>query len=244
MHVNLQKKIILTRPKEQCSEWVPILNDLGYNVVHYPCIQLDSLELKKSTLKSLPNYKTWTDVIFTSQAGVKFFAEQQLKHNLKIAWNNLTVRAVGASTQKLIQKKFHLEEIWVPNVATSEGILADLSKNLKGRTFIIPGPLNRRPLLEQQLKARGAICYFLTVYKNQKPSKMEPLKNISAPILFTSSSTVKNYCEINKVNPNRPVICLGPITKNTAQQLGFKNILTCENPSIEGIVRILKQNFS
>jgi uroporphyrinogen-III synthase len=64
-------------------------------------------------------------------------------------------------------------------------------------------------------------------------------------VTFTSSSTVRNFHEVTGGPPNGAgIICIGPITARTAEELGYRVDLVAEDYSTDGLLTALEDYFS
>jgi uroporphyrinogen III methyltransferase/synthase len=108
---------------------------------------------------------------------------------------------------------------------------------------LIPRAKVAREVLPEQLKAMGASVQVVHGYQAVPPkAEREPIahrfRNQDIQYLtFTSSSTVKNFCqlfadrqEMHKLIQNATVACIGPITAQTVQEAGLSvDIVAAEN---------------
>jgi uroporphyrinogen III methyltransferase/synthase len=108
---------------------------------------------------------------------------------------------------------------------------------------LIPRAKVARELLPEQLAERGAYVRVVHGYQAVPPqAEREPIANRFRNqdiqyLTFTSSSTVKNFCqlftdrqEMHKLTQHAIVACIGPITAQTVQSEGLSvDIVAAEN---------------
>ena len=132
----------------------------------------------------------------------------------------------------------------VPTIFQAEGILEALGGiDLKGRRILIPRAKVAREILPEQLREMGAVVRVVHGYQAIPPHATgEPLadhfRNQDIQYLtFTSSSTVKNFCqlfadrqEMHELTQHTTVACIGPITAKTVEAEGLSvDIVAAEN---------------
>jgi uroporphyrinogen-III synthase len=63
---------------------------------------------------------------------------------------------------------------------------------------------------------------------------------------FTSSSTVRNFCEIlpDAVPDSLQVVCIGPVTADTARECGLRVDAVAEEHTIPGLVSALERRLA
>jgi uroporphyrinogen-III synthase len=64
-------------------------------------------------------------------------------------------------------------------------------------------------------------------------------------VTFTSSSTVRNFVALVGDVPRPPVVaCIGPITADTARELGWMPTVTATEHTIDGLVAAVASAFA
>jgi len=103
----------------------------------------------------------------------------------------------------------------------------------------------------RELERRGAVVDEITAYRTlpaaPDPTGLTELRRGVDAITFTSSSTVRNFVALagrDGHSPHTVVACIGPITANTARELGFRVDVVATQYTTEGLVQALADHFS
>ena len=119
--------------------------------------------------------------------------------------------------------------------------------DLNGKKILLPRAAEARPVLPVELRKMGAEVEEVTVYHTQKVTDnadllVQQLEDNSIDLItFTSSSTVKNFKDLlpssrfNQLVEGVRIASIGPITTDTASELGFKVDTTAESYTIPGL---------
>jgi uroporphyrinogen III methyltransferase/synthase len=117
--------------------------------------------------------------------------------------------------------------------------------------ILIPRALEAPSLLPEGLRARGASVDVISVYRTVKDGADADMvrRRLSAgdldAITFTASSTVRNFRELLPDAPigNARIVCIGPVTAETARQCNFRVDAVAEEHTIPGLVRALEHTL-
>jgi uroporphyrinogen III methyltransferase/synthase len=250
------KRIVVTRAREQASDLVKMLSDLGAECIECPTIEVfppDDWALLDQAIETLSEYE-W--IVFTSVNGVKFFFER-LFHNGKDvrALHHLKTAAIGPATAKRL-REFGFNTDIVPESYRAESVVdAFRNQDVKGRKILLPRAAEARPILPVELGKMGASVDEVPAYctKEVRESAETLLAELRAGvdmITFTSSSTVKNFKallpkdeNIRELLKGATIASIGPITSDTARELGFEVHITADEFTIPGLCEaILNQD--
>src|SRR5262249_2382129 len=134
--------------------------------------------------------------------------------------------------------------------ALVEAIL--LRKDAVGKRFLLLRADIARPVLREQLIKFGAKVSEVPVYHTKKgtPSQ-ESYAELRAGvdiITFTSSSTVRNFCELlgeeaKAISQKADVVCIGPVTSSTAHELGITVAFMAHQHDIYGLMKLLESYY-
>lgn len=248
------KNILVTRARTQSSKLVEKIMDLGGNPIEVPTIKIEKIENNLELEKEIENIKEYNYLILTSQNGVNIFFDKLNSMNLDIrALSNLKICAVGPATAKELKSRGIIADI-VPEKFVAEAMYDELKSILnKEDKILIPRGANARDFLVDKL---NEICTikevhtYKTVLEDENKEEIISLLNeeIVDYITFTSSSTVSNFIDIiGKENidklKNVKVISIGPITSNTAKELGLEVYKEPTNYTINDLIDcIIKDN--
>lgn len=250
------KRVIVTRSREQASDFSALLEKYGAEPIEFPTIETvapkDWKEIDRA-IKNLPKYD-WA--IFTSVNGVKYFVERLKKHGKDIReLKGINICAIGPATAKAIED-LGIRVDLVPKEYRAEAIIEGLGKNkIKGRRFLLPRALKAREVLPEEIKRLGGKVDVVSAYRTIKPKektddirKMFQEKKFDV-VTFTSSSTVENFVsmfkkgEIAGLLQDVAVASIGPITRDTASTLGIKTNIMPEKYTIPALTEAIVQYF-
>ncbi|MGM0471336.1 MAG: uroporphyrinogen-III C-methyltransferase [Bacillota bacterium] len=244
------QRILVTRPKEQASSLSNQLAELGAEPIESPAIKIAPPKDFEPLDKALQEAGEYDWVIFTSVNGVKSVVKRLRKLELDVrAFGNAKIGAIGSKTAAEIED-WGLKVDYIPKDYVSESILAGLDDDLSGEKFLLPRSDISRPTLPQGLVERGAEVNQVTAYRILPGEGNQLVADLVADgkldlLTFTSSSTVRNFIEMLD-EPNYQELlaevstaCIGPITAQTAQDLGLNVDIVAEEYTIEGLVRAI-----
>lgn len=248
------QKILVTRARTQASILADKLEQQGAEVFQCPMIRimpLDEYTQMDNELSSIEKYQ-W--IVFTSINGVEHFFERMKKCKIDIRKIKAKIAVIGYETKKILEAKGFIVD-YMPTIYTSE----ELAKGLK--SLIAYGDnilLSRADIADkkivQVLKASGAICTDLAVYKTiiderYKVKLITLLKEESLDyITFASSATVENFIKLlgtenKKLLDNIKIVCIGFVTAKKAEQSGLKNIFISKIHTIDGMIETIIKNI-
>jgi uroporphyrinogen III methyltransferase/synthase len=250
------KRIVVTRAREQASDMVRRLSDLGAECLEFPTIKVVPAENVKPLKDAIERLRDYDWIVFTSVNGVKFFFGLLFEMNKDVrALNHLKIAAIGPATaQKLF--KYGLKSDIIPKNYRAEAVVEAFSKEqLNGKKILLPRAKEARPVLPVELRKMGAKVDEVTTYITEKDrdnadllTKQLQEKTIDL-ISFTSSSTVKNFKALlppdsfNKLMNGIAIASIGPITSDTAKELGFDVHITAKDYTIPGLCEAILQYF-
>ena len=229
------KKIVVTRSREQASDFAELLEVNGAEVVQFPTIDVVPPKTWKGLDSAIKRISSFNWIVFTSVNGVKYFVER-LKKNKKDLRDlkGIKVCAIGPSTAEELSS-FGIAPDFVPKEYRAEGIIKGIGKGgIKGKRILIPRAEVAREILPEELKKKGAKVTIAVAYRSIKPKgNTEKIINLLrdkkiAMVTFTSSSTVKNFVEMFEKEDYKALLngvkiaSIGPITAKTASELGIK----------------------
>ncbi|MCK5436560.1 MAG: uroporphyrinogen-III C-methyltransferase [Desulfobulbaceae bacterium] len=232
------KRILITRTRDQASELVAQLEELGADCREWATIAIKPPESWDELDRELKHLKQYKWVLFTSTNGVKFFFSRLFELGMDSrAFKTSRIGAVGTATaDELI--KFGIKADLLPKKFTGEALAKKLAaKGVKGDKILIPRAVAGGEALPETLSKAGAQVTIVPVYRNMRPKEGEKSlrmefekKNIDI-VTFTSSSTVTNFLhmigiedpdELKKLLDGVTIASIGPITTKTAEQSGLK----------------------
>ncbi len=248
------KRILVTRTRQQASALSKRLRALGAIPIEFPTIHivppqdwepLDSALRRLCKAETDGAYYTW--LILTSVNGVNICFERLRSIGYDAgAIGNVRVAAIGPATAAALARYGVITNL-VPGEFIAEGVAAAVT--------------------EDALRQTGAIVDEVAAYRTsavanddeQGREVLHLLQTRQLDILtFTSSSTVRNFmrwlveCESGDParsntylvthNPRPKIACIGPITSQTACELGLDVDIEAREFTIEGLVEAIVQH--
>ncbi len=226
------RRIVVTRAREQAGDLVRALQEHGAEAVIAPVIRiqpLDNLGALRAALTGLSAYR-W--VVFTSQNAVQIVFDRLVAWGLTPrVFSSTAVAAIGTATADALTVRGV-----VPAVIPAEFVAEALAE-----------------ALIQRLRRHGATVENIAVYRTVPvQADLSGLaKDISRgridAVTFTSSSTVRSFVELvgrPAATSGRFVAAtIGPITADTARELGIREIIEAEPHTVPGLVESLARRF-
>ncbi|EFK95802.1 uroporphyrin-III C-methyltransferase, partial [sediment metagenome] len=144
----------------------------------------------------------------------------------------------------------------IPESFQAESIIkAFQAENIKGKRILLPRAAEARPVLPVELKKMGALVDEVPAYRTEAVAEnadrlIDLLEQKAVDMItFTSSSTARNFKAIIPQNrvagllENVLIASIGPITTETAKNLGFTVHLTAETYTIEGLCDSIRRYY-
>jgi uroporphyrinogen III methyltransferase/synthase len=244
------RRIVVTRSREQASELVHQLSDLGADVLEIPTIRIKPPQNLAPLREAVAVMGEYDWVVFTSPNGVDaFFREFFVHHKDLREIGPVKIAAIGAvTTQKIAD--VHLEVDLQPKEFTTEALLTEFKKSVSCENLKILMP--RADLADQRLarglEDLGAIVDDLDAYQtlpdteDRNGHRARLLGEGADLVTFTSSSTVVNFCNLADVSalraqfPRMRFVSIGPQTTQTAREKGLEVAAEAKIHTIPGLV--------
>lgn len=199
-------RVIVTRPRGQELELVTRLEALGYEVVHYPLIEIEPLGDEPVDVSGYD----W--VIVTSANGARELLRRKRGSLPRVA-------AIGRATADVLG-----DADLVPRVSTQEGLLAELPRPA-GRVLFV-GAEGARRLLAEELGAD-----FVPLYRTRTLTPPEPPVGDVAVVASPSAARV-----LAASGASVPVVSIGPETSRAAREVGLRVVAEAATHDLAGLV--------
>ena len=249
--------IVITRAREQASDLVKRLSDLGAECLECPTIKVCPPEDVTPLDRAMENLSSYDWLIFTSVNGVNFFFERLFQNNKDVrSLKDIHTAVIGPATEKRLFD-FGLKSDIVPESYRAESVVkAFAGKDVTGKKILLPRAEEARPVLPLELKKMGAVVDEVTAYrthavKDNTDVLSARLKERSIDMItFTSSSTAKNFRalfpneDLKDLMQGVTIASIGPVTADTARDLGFDVHIIAESYTIPGLCQAILRHFS
>jgi uroporphyrinogen III methyltransferase/synthase len=252
------KRVVVTRAREQASDFADILERQGACVVEFPTIQIVPPESWDAIDSALERLDTYDWAIFTSVNGVKYFIDRLKARGRDVRdLKGIKLCAIGPKTASEIEA-LGLRLDFVPKEYRAEGIIEGLG-DVKGKRILIPRAEVAREILPDELTRMAAKVDVVTAYRTIKPEgRAAEIRELFKEgkidvVTFASSSTVTNFLEMFREGEGvdllkrAKVACIGPITADTASKHGIETAVMPKDYTIpalaEAIVAYFKEHL-
>lgn len=250
------RSIVVTRSREQASDLVKRLSDLGAECLECPTITVVPPDDLKPLDMAIENLSSYDWLMFTSVNGVNFFFNRLFEKNNDVrALNNIHTAVIGPATAKSLFD-FGLKSDIVPESYRAESVVKAFAReDISGKRILLPRAKEARQVLPLELTKMGAVVDDVTVYCNRavKDDADIVLKRLKERtinmITFTSSSTVKNFRALlpseglDRLMQGVTIASIGPVTADTARNLGFDVHIIAESYTIPGLCEAIQQYY-
>ncbi|MEE8046836.1 MAG: uroporphyrinogen-III C-methyltransferase [Dehalococcoidia bacterium] len=248
------KRVLVTRARSQASKLVKKLEELGAEVLEYPTIEIVPVRDPAPLDSALRDIAKYDWMMFTSSNAVRGIAAR--------------MKAIGIDSRALAHLKFGvngpstaraLAEIGITPDAMPDQYLASAmvellkEQQIRPTNVLFPRSEIGRETLSNGLKELGSNVDEVVAYSTESPNDTGELARAAYEegidfTTFTSSSTVRNLVDLlggspDLINTSKTVI-IGPITAETAKELGVNIDIESEEQSVAGIVKALTAHVS
>ncbi|MFW6081970.1 MAG: uroporphyrinogen-III C-methyltransferase [Desulfosalsimonas sp.] len=251
------RRIVVTRARSQASSLVKRLSELGADVVETPVIEIRPVKNMQPLDEAVKNISGYDWLVFTSVNGADMFFQRLRANKLDTrALGGIKTAAIGPATADKMRENGLNADI-VPESYRAESVAeAFESLDMSGRKVLLPRAEGARPVLPEELSKMGANVDEIISYRavQAEAGKAELLENLRAGtidmVTFTSSSTVRNFMallpesEANQLLSGVALAAIGPVSAETASEMGLKTDITAEEYTIDGLVKAVTQYYS
>ena len=234
----LGQRFLVTRTRAQAGQLSRLLAGQGAEPVEYPtiCIVPQNAELLDAAIGRLESY-TW--ILFTSANAVQIFWEhlQGLGKDTR-ALAGLKVGVIGPGTA-LALEQHGITPDFIPGSFVAESLAEEIGP-VAGERILLPRAEQARPVLTGRLREEGAQVDEIKIYRAEPVLDSPPPLDVDW-VTFTSSSTVRNFIlALAKHGLTLPdgvkTACIGPITAQTARELGLPVSVVAEEYTMQGLI--------
>lgn len=260
--MNNNNAVLVTRPKQQATEFVELLAAKGIKSLLFPCIDIQQVELSealKQTLKTLNENKL---IIFISVNAVEKTAELMQQVGIKPASITAKIATIGRATYKTAITLGFKVNVSPESGFNSDALLAleELQPaNIKGAQCLIFRGMGGLEYLADELRIRGAKVGYAEVYQRKKPQQDE---NISRQELsnnwndlqietltVTSNESLQNLYDMLEQPGKDAMLKTTLIVASQrgielAQKLGFKSIILAQSALNQHMLEAVESNWN
>ena len=239
------RRVVVTRARAQASGLAATLRELGAEVVELPAIRIEPLLGSEAVRDAVADLHSYALVVMTSPNGVRLLFEAMAAQGRDArALANATVAAIGPGTARALARHGVIADL-VPESYVAEALVETLtSVDVRDRPVLVARAAEARDVIPEALADRGArvdvVPLYETVREPPDSGAVEAAREADY-ITFTSSSTVRNLIEAlgDRFPRSARVVSIGPVTTETARELGLEVAVEAERHDIEGLVDAL-----
>jgi len=250
------KRVLVTRARSQSSVLVKKIEELGGEAVEFPVIQFTRPERQDLLDEALRELGRFDWVIFTSANGVEHFFRRLMELRIDIrSLQKARIAAIGPKTAEALTEKGLIVEVF-PKEYRAEALVETLRPLVReGQEILLPRADIARKLLAVELENMGCrvteVDAYDTKISTENASEVAQLLSQGSihVITFTSSSTVRNFFEalrtveedVHSLIGDAKVVTIGPITAQTAKELGMRVDAMADEYTIDGLVNAIQK---
>lgn len=246
------KRIVVTRTRTQAGILSGQLRALGADVIELPTIRIEPPSDLRAFAELVQDAHAYDWIVFTSPNGVTAFFDLFYKlYDDAREIGGARIAAIGPATAQRV-KEFHLHVDLQPEKFVAESIVREFQKGggVENLRILLARAEKARDLLPRELSALGAIVDEGFAYRTVPETRDDGgarrrlLEEGADLITFTSSSTVANFLALGLPWPaGMKVASIGPVTSQTARDLGLEVAVEARRHDIPGLVDAVRKFF-
>jgi uroporphyrinogen III methyltransferase/synthase len=246
------QRIVITRARAQASGLAARLADLGAEVVEAPAIRIEPRLEDPSVARAVSSLAAgeFEIVCLTSPNGAELLLQAltDAGHDAR-ALAGTMLAAIGPGTAGALAAHGLRADV-VPERSIAESLAEELVRmGVAGRRTLIARAAEARDVLPEELARAGAKVEVLALYETVREELRDAERAAIATadyITFTSSSTVRNFVDALGGRDGLPestrVVSIGPVTSETARELGVRVDVEAIRHDIDGLVSALLED--
>jgi uroporphyrinogen III methyltransferase/synthase len=239
------RKVVVTRARTQASVLARRLRLLGAEVVELPAIRIEPLIETAEVEKTVSAIGEFDLICLTSPNGARLLFDAMARRGLDArALAGTTVAVIGPGTARALAEHGIKADV-IPERFVAESLVEKLeSFEAEGKRVLIARAEDARDVLPETLTTRGADVQVLPVYRTVRdtPGKEALAAAQDADYFtFTSASSVRNLTEALPAGlpEGARIVSIGPVTSETARELGLEVAVEAERHDLDGLVEAL-----
>ncbi len=251
------KRIVITRARAQASGLVAELTRLGAQCIEIPTIRIAPPKDRTPLEHAIDNLEQYEWLVLTSVNGVKYFFDTLFEKGKDVrALGHLKFACIGPVTKERLADYGIISDI-LPETYRAESVIEAFSDiEIQGKKVLLPRAKKARTILPEELAKMGALVDEVTAYETEladdgKETLIDLLKdNAIDAVTFTSSSTVSNFMSLLDGEESLSLLkdvtmaSIGPITSDTARDLGVQVDIEADPYTIPGLIDALLAHYN
>jgi uroporphyrinogen III methyltransferase/synthase len=250
------RRIVVTRAREQASVLSEAITALGGEAYEFPTIRVEPPADWEGLDRALEEAGAYDWVVFTSVNGVKMFFNRLREMGKDIrTFGKAKFAAIGPGTRAYLEER-GLAVVYMPEEFRADAVAAGLKERMNaGARVLMPRADIAPDSLPRALTAAGFrvdnVVAYRTVPERRGAVLMREMLagGMIDAVTFTSSSTVKNFVaavgsDAPALLANVAVASIGPVTSDTAREVGLRVDVQARQYTIPGLVESLVEHFT
>jgi hydroxymethylbilane synthase len=242
------KTVVVTRPRAQAETFIARLESLGATVLALATIEIVPPADGYAALDtSIAHLHTYDWLVFTSANGVDHFWQRLTDAGKNLSdLTHLQIAVVGEATASALAAQGIQPQV-LPETFVAEALAETLKQYpIAGKRFLLPRADIARQNLPLALTELGAdvtdVHAYRTIVPPLDPAAIALLERGVDVLTFTSSSTVSNFVAqvgdstARRLTENAVVAVIGPVTAQTARDLGLPVTIESETHTTDGLI--------
>lgn len=250
----LGKRVLVTRPAHQSDQFAQALRNAGAEPILAPVIALMAPDDPVAAAQAVDSAAENAWVVFTSANGVqKFFERLDARREDARAFGNAKIAAIGIQTSQALRSHRVYADL-VPQSYIAEDLAQALiaASNPRDKILLFRAQ-EARDVLPEALRSAGRDPHVVAAYKTvftDDPDFAEKVA-LSDILTFTSASTVRGFSynlagdeAAARAASEKVVACIGPITAQTAREIGMHVDIVADEFTANGLLAALERHLS
>ncbi len=241
---------MVTRPRARSTSFADLLAARGARVILFPTIRIRPLDDPASLREALGRGGHYHWLVFTSVMGVESVKALAEDMEDPAALRDVHVAAIGPATARAVRRELGLAVDVSPTEYRAEALAAallDAEPNPERARILLPRAAEAREVLPRLLEEAGAEVDEIPAYRTvtadaERAGRLRDRLDAGEVdwVTFTASSTVRGFADALGADAGRArVAAIGPITAETAEELGLRVDVVAREYTIPGLVDAL-----
>ncbi len=248
------RRVLVTRSPEQAPALAEALAEAGAEPIVVSTIEIVPPANYADLDRAIAGLNDIDYLLLTSTNAVSSFFSRLKAHGLDArSLAGLQTVVVGPKSAEALAAQGINADL-VPEDYRAEGVVALLKGRVAGKRLLYPKAELARDLIATELTSAGAEVIAPVAYASAPPADAaDKLRQAMADRLdlltFTASSTVQNFVDLLDADSlalarKVPVASIGPLTSETARQLGFNVVIEPDNSTLDDMVEAIRDYFT
>ena len=239
----------MTRPKEQDSTFIRLLEERGATVIRLPLLCIGPPPDERALRSACERIESFDWLVFTSAAGVAAVARLRQE----IGGTRPQLAAVGPATARAIEATYGRSVHLVPGRYCGEELAAALlARAQRSDSILVVQAADAQPALVERLRAAERNVEAVAAYSTVpvRPPELEECIGRADVITFASPSAVRSLVAAFGEGKaaarlrGKPIACIGPVTLREARRAGLQVEIVPASATAPSLVEALSSYWT